>query len=116
MTSPSKEKRARKRREKELQRIRTQVSELIPQLSSPFRLVSCVFGGNGTLELRIQHEGYGGVTFAQLVEVSELFGTEDINVESEYEEGCPTCGGETNYYLDVLNVDTQKLLLEPEPE
>jgi hypothetical protein len=41
----------------------------------------------------------GGVTFDKLAELGKLFNTTKINISSDYEQGCPTCGG--TYYTEI---------------
>lgn len=52
--------------------------------------------------IRINLAG-GSFTFDALVEMAILFKTTEINVESQYSEGCPTCGGSTDQLITIFN-------------
>lgn len=58
-------------------------------------------GDDGRFRFDLDHLRLGGVTFKDMAAVSEMFDTRGINVTSIYTEGCPTCGGETEYTLEV---------------
>jgi hypothetical protein len=67
-----------------------------------YRFRSLRAGDGGRFNFDLEHLGRGGVTFAEMETVSRLFDTKGINVSSVYTEGCPTCGGETEYTLEVI--------------
>lgn len=59
-------------------------------------------GDDGRFRFELEHLGWSGVTFDQMAEVSRLFQTKGINVSAFYDDsGCPTCGGSTEYTLEV---------------
>jgi len=66
-----------------------------------YRLNGLRAGEDGRFSFDLEHLGLRGVTFAEMEAVSRLFDTKGINVSSVYTEGCPTCGGETEYTLEV---------------
>lgn len=67
-----------------------------------YRLRSFRESGDGLFAFDLEHLGFGGVTFDAMAAVSEAFSTKGINVSAWYDEGgCPTCGGTTEYTLEV---------------
>jgi len=57
---------------------------------------------DGRFSFDLEHQGWSGVTFDQMAAVSALFDTKGINVSATYDDsGCPTCGGSTEYTLEV---------------
>lgn len=69
-------------------------------------LDSCYIAGSwkdpktGKYDLTIQVES-SGLTFAVLEQFSRLFDTKAIDIDSCYEEGCPTCGGTSYVELEI---------------
>ena len=59
-------------------------------------------GSDGRFNFDLEHLGTGGVTFDEMSAVARLFDTTGINVSAVYFEGCPTCGGTTEYTLEVI--------------
>lgn len=57
----------------------------------------------GRFYFELTHLGYTGVTFADMAKVSETFDTKHINVSAYDAGGCPTCGSEIEYTLEVSN-------------
>lgn len=67
-----------------------------------YRLRSFREGADGRFSFDLEHLGWSGVTFDQMAAVSALFQTKGINVSASYDDsGCPTCGGSTDYTLEV---------------
>lgn len=67
-----------------------------------YRLRGFRESGDGLFSFDLENLGYGGVTFSEMAAVSEMFSTKGINVSAWYDEGgCPTCGGTTEYTLEV---------------
>jgi hypothetical protein len=67
-----------------------------------YRLNGFRAGDDGRFSFDLEHLGLHGVTFDEMAAISRVFDTRGINVSSTYWEGCPTCGGTTEYTLEVL--------------
>lgn len=52
-------------------------------------------------EWDIEVSGYGGVSYDQLLKISELFDTQNINFRGYSYQGCPTCGPDNVTIIEI---------------
>lgn len=72
-----------------------------------YKITALCTNKDGTFDLDLEELGWDAVTFADMAKVSDLFNTKSINVSSYYDRGCPTCGGSTEYTLEVQGATVQ---------